>query len=695
MAVIKNTVKTIFIHSGGYVFAVAVTALATWLKYLAQPDIIPANVPISYVLAVVITAFFFGLGPSILCSIVSVFAYDYYFLPPIHNLISFHILEVPIALIFLFTGIIISYLSSSLRKKSEEARKEVAVRKHSEDELIAYRENLEEMVKQRTAELEKANQDLKNEISAHKKDQEALSRAQTELEARIQERTGELAEANKSLEVEIIGHKQAREAINVERQRFNEVLNILPAYVALLTTDYHVIFANRYFEEHFGKSQGKHCYEFLFHRTAPCENCETYKVLETKKPHRWEWKGPDGHYYDVSDFTFSDIDGTVLILEMGIDISEQKQAQDALSQARDELEMRVDERTKQLRETRDYLDNLINYANAPIIVWNPEFEITRFNHAFERLTGLSAGEMLGKTLDDLFPAESHDTSMQHIHNATSGVRLEVVEIPIKHRDGTVRILLWNSATLYAEDGTTVIATIAQGQDITERKKTEQMKDEFISLVSHELRTPMTIINGSLRTAETEGISPEDKEILIQNAIEGAGALSAILENLLELSRYQTGRLQIHSEPVSITNIAESVIEGFKNRSEDHEFQLYFPGDLPPVEADHLRVERIFYNLLENAIKYSPGNSTIKVTLRRDNGEIISSVTDEGIGMSPEEQGMIFEPFERLEKSSKSQGLGLGLVVCKRLVEAQGGRIWVESEPGKGSTFYFSLPLSKE
>jgi PAS domain S-box-containing protein len=688
MVLKKTPVKTIFLRSSGYVFAVAITGLATWLKYVAQPDIIPSNVPILYILGIVITSFFFGLGPSILCSVISVFAYDYYFLPPVHDIISFHILEVPIALIFLFTGIVISYLASNLRKKSEEARKEVAVRKRREDELIAYRENLEEMVKQRTAELEKVNLDLK-------KDEEELSRAHAELEVRIQERTRELAQANVSLEAEIAGHKKAREVINAERQRFNDVLNMLPAYVILITEDYQVPFANRFFEERFGRSLGKRCFEYLFNRMEPCENCETFKVLETKAPHHWEWLGPDDRNYDIFDFPFTDIDGSNLILEMGIDITDRKAAQEALRQARDELEMRVEERTKQLRETRDYLDNLFNYANAPIIVWNPEFKITRFNRAFERLTGLTADEVLGKTLDILFPAESHDESMKHIKNATSGVRWEVVEIPIKHRDGSIRILLWNSATLYTEDGRTVIATIAQGQDITERKKTEQMKDEFISLVSHELRTPMTIINGSLRTAETEGISPEDKEILIQNAIEGAGSLSAILENLLELSRYQTGRLQIHRELINIPDIAGNVVQELKSKSEEHRILLDFPGDLPAIEADHLRVERILYNLLENAIKYSTGSSTIKVSSWQGNGEIVTSVADEGIGMTPEEQKLIFEPFERLEKSAKSQGLGLGLVVCKRLVEAQGGRIWVESESGKGSTFFFSLPLSKD
>jgi PAS domain S-box-containing protein len=126
-----------------------------------------------------------------------------------------------------------------------------------------------------------------------------------------------------------------------------------------------------------------------------------------------------------------------------------------------------------LRETRDYLENLFNYANAPIIVWDPEFRITRFNRAFERLTGKSASEVLGASLDILFPEARREEAMAHIHLTTVGERWEVVEIPILGADGAVRTVLWNSATLYAADGTTVVATIAQGVDITERKRAEE------------------------------------------------------------------------------------------------------------------------------------------------------------------------------------------------------------------------------
>jgi PAS domain S-box-containing protein len=349
-----------------------------------------------------------------------------------------------------------------------------------------------------------------------------------------------------------------------------------------------------------------------------------------------------------------------------------------------------------LRQTRDYLDKLITYANAPIIVWDPELKVTRFNHAFERLTGRSASEMVGKKVDILVPADKRDEALNNITRTTrEGERWEVVEVPIQHVDGSVRTVLWNSATIFEADGKTPLATIAQGQDITELKKTDEMKDEFIGLVSHELRTPLTVITGSLRSAMSPGISPEDTSELIQNAVEGADSLAAILENMLELSRHQANRLQLHIEPVTIPDVAQGVIERVKGQGAGQRFSVGFPPDLPPVEADQIRVERILYNLLENAAKYSPEESEIRVSGRRDGGFVLTQVTDQGEGIPGNDRDKLFELFGRLEERGRSaRGLGLGLVVCKRLVEAQGGWIRLDSEPRKGSTFTFALPMRR-
>ncbi len=140
-----------------------------------------------------------------------------------------------------------------------------------------------------------------------------------------------------------------------------------------------------------------------------------------------------------------------------------------------------------LRETKDYLESLIGYANAPIIVWDPSFKITRFNRAFERLTGRKAEEVLGRSLEMLFPLESRDESLTYIWRTLSGERWESLEIPILRADGSVRTVLWNSASLYSEDGTRVIATIAQGQDITERKQAEE-KVQFQASLLDQVRS---------------------------------------------------------------------------------------------------------------------------------------------------------------------------------------------------------------
>lgn len=127
--------------------------------------------------------------------------------------------------------------------------------------------------------------------------------------------------------------REQMKVLAVERRRFNDVLDMLPAYVVLITPDHHVPFANRYFTQRFGVSNGKKCFEYLFGHSAPCENCETFKVLKTNTPHHWEWTGPDKRNYDVYDFPFADTDGSPLVMEMGIDITDRKKAEAALLEA--------------------------------------------------------------------------------------------------------------------------------------------------------------------------------------------------------------------------------------------------------------------------------------------------------------------------------------------------------------------------
>ena len=240
-------------------------------------------------------------------------------------------------------------------------------------------------------------------------------------------------------------------------------------------------------------------------------------------------------------------------------------------------------------------------------------------------------------------------------------------------------------------------TNVYGLDITERKHLDHLKDEFIGLVSHELRSPLTVITGAVGTVMTEGprLSEEETHQLLLDASQEADSLSRLLNNLIELSRAQAGRLIIHAEPVNLKKVLRDSIESIRCQSSAHSFILELPDKLPAVHADQLRLERILYNLLENAVNYSPWGGDIRVSVKIEKEHLVISISDQGIGVSKTDKDKLFKPFQRIEDArlDSTRGLGLGLLVCQRLVESHGGKIWVESQPGCGSTFYFTLPLA--
>jgi signal transduction histidine kinase len=219
----------------------------------------------------------------------------------------------------------------------------------------------------------------------------------------------------------------------------------------------------------------------------------------------------------------------------------------------------------------------------------------------------------------------------------------------------------------------------------------------MGIVSHELRTPLTVLLGALHTALLPELPEEEKRQLVEDGLWEAEALGRLLENLLELARFQAKRLELIKESVSVEAAAQNLASKFSSISPLHSLVLDIPPGLPETEADSIKVERVLQNLVDNAIKYSPRGGEIRVSARKDKEQLVVSVSDQGIGISAEDQPRLFNLFERLAESSASsnRGIGLGLYVCRMLVEAHDGRIWVESKPGKGSTFYFTLPIRAE
>jgi PAS domain S-box-containing protein len=397
---------------------------------------------------------------------------------------------------------------------------------------------------------------------------------------------------------------------------------------------------------------------------------------------------------DVQIVGRADLSGTGnrgIIRAAFLDISERRRLEDAL------------------RETSQYLENLINYANTPIVVWGPNFRITRFNRAFERLTGRNAGEVIDQPLDTLFSPETRDASMELIHRTMGGERWEVVEIPIVGGDGRVRTVLWNSAPIYGKDGRTIVSIIAQGQDITgikeheakrelvaeELKRSNQELEQFAYVASHDLREPLRMVTSfsQLLAQRYTGKLDSDADEFIEFIVDGADRMANLIEDLLEFSRVAHGR---PFERVDIATVIAKVENNLGVPISDRGAKISYDA-LPSVICDRTQMIQLFQNLVANAVKFCPPERTpiIGIGAAREEDAWTFSVRDNGIGIDPEFSEKIFVIFQRLHSRDKYPGTGIGLAICRRIVERHGGRIWVESSGGEGSTFYFTIPDAKE
>jgi PAS domain S-box-containing protein len=289
--------------------------------------------------------------------------------------------------------------------------------------------------------------------------EEELHQAHEKLEKTIQERTQELVEANLELQAEIEERKQITvqlaiqtKTLDAQRQRFNDVLEILPAYLILLTPDYHVAFANRFFRQRFSEDHGRRCYEYLFNRTTPCENCETFTVLHTKREHHWEWLGPDNHKYDVFDFPFQDVDGSTLILEMGIDITRRKQAEE------------------ELRQSNAYNRSLLESSLDILATITTDGKIGDVNAATEAATGYSRQELIGSDFSMYFT--DPEKAARGYQQVFATGKVQDYELELQHKDGHITPVVYN-ASLYHDENGNVAGVYAAAQDITNRKRTER------------------------------------------------------------------------------------------------------------------------------------------------------------------------------------------------------------------------------
>ncbi len=409
------------------------------------------------------------------------------------------------------------------------------------------------------------------------------------------------------------------------------------------------------------------------------------------------------------------------ILKFATDISLVRKQMLELAKQTKEIEIRAEELSlanEERRETNEYLESLIDSANAPIIVWDKNYKITRFNKAFENITGRTEKDVFGETLEILFPPASVENSMDLIKKTLEGEQMKVEEINIAHIDGSERIILWNSANIMSSDGKILIATIAQGNDITQRKqaeeeitkmnihleqrvieRTSQLEsankelEAFSYSVSHDLRAPLRHICGFVDLLiKNNTIQLNESGIRYLNIIsESSNEMGNLIDALLTFSRL--GRSELQGTKINTKTIVNHVLKSFTSELEGRNVEIKI-AELPDSWGDENLLNQVWINLISNALKYSRNldKAIIEIGGKMKGEKAIFYVKDNGVGFDMKYADKLFGVFQRLHKAKDFEGIGIGLANVNRIVMRHGGNCWAESEIGKGATFFFSIPI---
>lgn len=356
-----------------------------------------------------------------------------------------------------------------------------------------------------------------------------------------------------------------------------------------------------------------------------------------------------------------------------------------------------------INQERQRLRAILDHSGDGVMILDANLHILQVNRTFEYMTAWNAEDAVGLHQDDVIMWVNTDHISLHdaIKQGWPQPRREneaadtfYVQGELERRDGMELSIGITYAPLFHPDGK-LANIIANLRDITNFRKAQQMQNVFISTVSHELRTPVALIKGYASTLTRDDVQ-WDVETVKQslNVIEEeADRLTELIEDLLTASKIQAERtVKLNLADVRLDQIAQHSLERIRTQSTRHKFELSFQDHFPAIQGDARLLRQVIDNLLTNAIKYSQGG-TITIGGRYNEDTVTIFVRDEGEGIPESEQRRIFERFYRVDSklTSKTQGTGLGLYLSKAIIEAHRGKIHVKSQPGHGSTFYFTIP----
>ncbi|WP_161634946.1 PAS domain S-box protein [Leptolyngbya sp. Heron Island J] len=384
--------------------------------------------------------------------------------------------------------------------------------------------------------------------------------------------------------------------------------------------------------------------------------------------------------------------------------TERQQAEQALQQSYADLEARVEARTADLRQAEQRWRSLLDNVHLAVVGLDFDGKVTYANPFLLNLTDYTAAEVLGQDWFSKFvPTSQQSLVKKYFQQLLSQEDTSLTcQNPILTQSGSQRIIAWNNTVLHnGQDHT--IGTMSIGEDITQRFAIERMKAEFISVVSHELRTPLTAIHGGLKLL-AKGLVPIQSEQglqLLRLAAEQSQRLVRLVNDILELERLASGKSSLHKHLFNTQELTGQVADLFRLTAKQAGITLKVSDPGLAIVADSDRLNQVLTNLIDNAIKFSPADTTIWLTVESresmiDNAPaILFRLRDQGRGIPPEKCAIIFDRFVQVDASDSREkgGTGLGLTICQSIIEQHSGSIWVESTPGEGSCFCFSLPVS--